>query len=140
MTRTTLTIPPATSLTRPKTAYIAARVSTCPKDTKASIASTIEGLAKALEEIQQKLDEQGITLDPNPPEFDYPISSPSKKWVANNIDLVREEAAKFEEELKLRIERQKAWPAIEERRRKKLAQIYPSHSDDEPSRSNPPDP
>ena len=90
-----------------------------------------EGLAKALEEIQQKLDEQGITLDPNPPEFDYPISSPSKKWVANNIDLVREEAAKFEEELKLRIERQKAWPAIEERRRKKLAQIYPSHSDDE---------
>ena len=98
-----------------------------------------EGMAKALEEIQQKLDEQGITLDPNPPEFDYPISSPSKKWVANNIDLVREEAAKFEEELKLRIERQKAWPAIEERRRKKLAQIYPSHSDDEPSRSNPPE-
>ena len=95
-----------------------------------------EGLAKALEEIQQKLDEQGITLDPNPPEFDYPISSPSKKWVANNIDLVREEAAKFEEELKLRIERQKAWPAIEERRRKKLAQIYPSHSDDD----DPPDP
>ena len=94
-----------------------------------------EGLAKALEEIQQKLDEQGITLDPNPPEFDYPISSPSKKWVANNIDIVREEAAKFEEELKLRIERQKAWPAIEERRRKKLAQIYPSHSDDD----DPPD-
>ena len=55
---------------------------------------------------------------------------------------VREEAAKFQEELDLRIERQKAWPAIEERRRKKLAQIYPSHSDDEPAEadSNPPDP
>ena len=94
-----------------------------------------EGMAKALEDIQQKLDEQGITLDPNPPEIDYPISMPSKKWVANNIDVIREEAAKFQEELDLRIERQKAWPAIEERRRKKLAQIYPSHSDDD----DPPD-
>ena len=75
------------------------------------------------------LDEQGITRDPNPPKRDWHISSPSKEWVANNIDVIREETAKFEEEIKLRIERQKAWPAIEERRRKKLAQIYPSHSD-----------
>ena len=97
-----------------------------------------EGMAKALEDIQRKLDEQGITLDPNPPKIDWHISSPSKEWVANNIDLVREEAAKFEEEIKLRIERQKAWPAIEERRRKKLAQIYPSHSEDEDG--EPPDP
>ena len=95
-----------------------------------------EGMAKALEDIQRKLDEQGITLDPNPPKIDWHISSPSKEWVANNIDLVREEAAKFEEEIKLRIERQKAWPAIEERRRKKLAQIYPSHSEDD---GDPPD-
>ena len=102
-----------------------------------------EGMAKALEEIEQKLEEQGITLDPNPPKIDWHISSPSKKWVANNIDVIREEAAKFQEELDLRIERRKAWPAIEERRRKKLAQIYPSHSeDDEPAEadSNPPDP
>ena len=89
-----------------------------------------EGMAKALEEVERMLDEQGITRDPNPPKIDWHISSPSKEWVANNIDLVREEAAKFEEEIKLRIERQKAWPAIEERRRKKLAQIYPSHSED----------
>ena len=95
-----------------------------------------EGLAKAFEEIEQKLEEQGITLDPNPPKRDWHISSPSKKWVANNIDVIREEAAKFQEELDLRIERRKAWPAIEERRRKKLAQIYPSHSEDD----DPPDP
>ena len=90
-----------------------------------------EGLAKAHAEVQRMLDEQGITRDPNPPKRDWHISSPSKEWVANNIDVIREEAAKFREELDLRIERQKAWPAIEERRRKKLAQIYPSHSDGE---------
>ena len=95
-----------------------------------------EGLAKAFEDVQRMLDEQGITPDPNPPKRDWHISSPSKEWVANNIDVIREEAAKFREELDLRIERQKAWPAIEERRRKKLAQIYPSHSDDE---GDPPD-
>ena len=89
-----------------------------------------EGLAKAFEEVERMLDEQGITRDPNPPKIDWHISSPSKEWVANNIDVIREEAAKFEEELKLRIERQKQWPAIEERRRKKLAQMYPSHSED----------
>ena len=43
----------------------------------------------------------------------------------------KEEAAKFWAEIDLRIERQKKWPEIEERRRKKLAQIYPSHSDDD---------
>ena len=90
-----------------------------------------EGLAKAFEEIQQMLDEQGITPDPNSPKIDWHISSPSPEWVANNIDVIREESAKFEEELKLRIERQKNWPKIEERRRKKLEQIYPSHSEDE---------
>ena len=96
-----------------------------------------EGMAKALEKIQQRLDELGITRDPNPPKIDWHISSPSKKWVANNIDLIREESAKFEEKLKLQIERRKAWPAIEERRRKKLAQMYPSHSEDD---GEPPDP
>ena len=93
-----------------------------------------EGLAKAFEDIQRMLDEQGITPDPNPPKLR--ISSPSPEWVANNIDLVRREAAEFRAELDLRIERQKQWPEIEERRRKKLAQIYPSHSDDD----DPPDP
>ena len=44
-----------------------------------------------------------------------------------------EEDAKFRAGIALRAERRKKWPEIEERRRKKLAQIYPSHSDDGPS-------
>ena len=92
-----------------------------------------EGLAKAFEDIQRMLDEQGITPDPNPPKLR--ISSPSPEWVANNIDLVRREAAEFRAKLDLQAERRAQWPEIEERRRKKLAQIYPSHSDG----SEPPD-
>ena len=92
-----------------------------------------EGLAKAFEEVQRMLDEQGITPDPNPPKLR--ISSPSPEWVANNIDLVRREAAEFRAKLDLQAERRAQWPEIEERRRKKLAQIYPSHSDG----SEPPD-
>ena len=42
-----------------------------------------------------------------------------------------EEAADFRAKNALRLERQKQWPEIEERRRKKLAQMYPSHSDDD---------
>ena len=77
------------------------------------------------------LDEQGITPDPNARKIDRPISRPSPEWVAQNIDLVRREAAEFRAEIELRNERRKNWPKIEERRRKKLAQIYPSHSDDD---------
>ena len=97
-----------------------------------------EGLAKAFEEVERMLEEQGITPDPNPPKRDWHISSPSKEWEANNIDVIREVAAKFQEENRLRIERRKAWPAIEERRRKKLEQIYPSHSNDEDHDGDPP--
>ena len=43
-----------------------------------------------------------------------------------------EEAAKFRAELDLQAERRAKWPEIEERRRKKLAKIYPSHSDGDP--------
>ncbi len=92
-----------------------------------------EGLAKVRAMIQRMKDELGIKPDPNAPKRNWPISRPSKEWVANNIEVIREEAAKFKEELDLRIERRKAWPAIEERRRKKLAQMYPSHSEDEPA-------
>ena len=92
-----------------------------------------EGLAKAFEEVERMLEEQGITPDPNPPKLR--ISSPSPEWVANNIDLVRREAAEFRAKLDLQAERRAQWPEIEERRRKKLAQIYPSHSDG----SEPPD-
>ena len=91
-----------------------------------------EGLAKAFEDVQRMLDEQGITPDPNPRKIDWHISSPSPEWVANNIDLVRREAAEFRAKLDLQAERRAQWPEIEERRRKKLAQIYPSHSDGGP--------
>ena len=99
-----------------------------------------EGFAEAVAEINRMMEEEGLPLfDPtNPPKSDHPIniSSPSKKWVANNIDLIREASDKFDEKIKLRVERQKAWPAIEERRRKKLAEMYPSHSEDD---GEPPD-
>ena len=129
--------PPGYVFDPTKTASTAAKASTCPKDTKANIASTTKVWPWPSRRSSACWTSRVITRDPNPPKIDWHISSPSKEWVANNIDLVREEAAKFEEEIKLRIERQKAWPAIEERRRKKLAQIYPSHSEDEDS--EPPD-
>ena len=88
-----------------------------------------EALAKARAEIQRMKDEGILTPDPNAPKIDITPYLPPKDWIPNP-DVVREEAAKFREELDLRIERRKAWPAIEERRRKKLAQTYPSHSED----------
>ena len=51
-------------------------------------------------------------------------------------EVAAEEAAKFRAEIALRAERRKNWPKIEERRRKKLEQIYPSHSEDD---GDPPD-
>ena len=92
----------------------------------------LEGLAKARAEVQRIKDELGIKPDPNRPKIDRHISSPSREWVLENADLVRKEAAEFRAKLDLQAERRAQWPAIEERRRKKLAQIYPSHSDDDP--------
>ena len=89
-----------------------------------------EAWAEAMEKLQQMVDEHGITPDPNAPKIDWSIYEPPEDWVPHP-DEVRKEAAAFEAEIKLRIERQKNWPKIEERRRKKLAQIYPSHSEDD---------
>ena len=82
-----------------------------------------------------QLEEDGvITLDPNAPKTDH---STYMKWTDEEIaPYAAEVAAKFDAEIALRVERQKQWPEIEERRRKKLAQIYPSHSDDD---GDPPD-
>ena len=82
-----------------------------------------------------QLEEDGvITLDPNAPKTDH---STYMKWTDEEIAPYADEvAAKFDAEIALRVERQKQWPEIEERRRKKLEQIYPSHSDDDDS---PPD-
>ena len=77
-----------------------------------------------------QLEEDGvITLDPNAPKTDH---STYMKWTDEEIAPYADEvAAKFDAEIALRVERQKQWPEIEERRRKKLAQIYPSHTDGE---------
>ena len=77
-----------------------------------------------------QLEEDGvITLDPNAPKTDH---STYMKWTDEEIAPYADEvAAKFDAEIALRVERQKQWPEIEERRRKKLEQIYPSHSDGE---------
>ena len=100
-----------------------------------------EGFAESVAEVNRMMEEKGLPLfDPaNPPKSDRPIntSGPSREWVAANTDLVRKEAAEFWAKLELQEERRKQWPEIEERRRKKLAQIYPSHSEDD---GDPPDP
>ena len=83
-------------------------------------------------ELKRMEDEGILTPDPNyVPRDDLHISMPPDDWVPHP-DEVRKEAAEFWAEIDLRIERQKQWPEIEERRRKKLAQIYPSHTDGEP--------
>ena len=93
-----------------------------------------EALAEARAEIQRMKDEGILTPDPNAPKIDITPYLPP-----DDFDLspyAKEEAAKFWANIELRYERRKQWPAIEERRRKKLEQIYPSHSDDD----NPADP
>ena len=91
-------------------------------------------LAEVRAEIQRMKDEGILTPDPNRPKLDT-----SKYRMPKDFDptpYAAEEAAKFRAEIELRYERQQNWPKIEERRRQKLAQIYPSHSDDD----HPPDP
>ena len=75
-----------------------------------------------------QMEEQGIiTPDPDAPEVDM---SAYMKWTDEEIaPYAAEAAAKLWNDIELRLERQKQWPEIEERRRKKLAQIYPSHTD-----------
>ena len=82
-------------------------------------------------ELKEKEEAGIITPDPNyVPRDDLSSYLQPDDWVPHP-DEIRREAAKFREEIKLRIERRKQWPEIEERRRKKLAQMYPSHSDDD---------
>ena len=92
---------------------------------------------ETLHEIKRMEDEGILTPDPNAPKIDMSIYM---KGTDEEIKpYAAEAAAKLRDELDLQIERQKQWPEIEERRRKKLAQIYPSHSDDKSSEADPPD-
>ena len=84
----------------------------------------------SIEATFNRMEEEGIlTPDPNAPAIDIPMHRMPKDFDSTPFE--KEEAAAFWAEIDLRIERQKQWPEIEERRRKKLEQIYPSHSDDE---------
>ena len=78
----------------------------------------------------KRMEEAGIlTPDPNAPPID--ISNYRMPKDFDSTPYEEEEFAAFKAEIDLRVERQKQWPEIEERRRKKLAQIYPSHTDGE---------
>ena len=78
-------------------------------------------------ELNQMEEDGLITPDPDAPEVDM---SAYMKWTDEEIEpYAAEAAAKLWNDIDLRLERQKQWPEIEERRRKKLAQIYPSHTD-----------
>ena len=66
-------------------------------------------------------------------EFDpFNPKSPMTETDEEIAPYAAEVAAAFRAELDLQAERQAKWPEIEERRRKKLAQTYPSHSDGDP--------
>ena len=84
-------------------------------------------------ELKQKEEAGIITPDPNAPQVDSPIFRFPEDF--DSAPYEEEEAAKFRAEIALQAERRKKWPEFEEYRRKKLAQIYPSHSDDD----SPPD-
>ena len=92
-------------------------------------------LAEARAEVQRMKDEGILTPDPNAPLIDISSYRMPEDYVIPP-EVAAEEAASFLAEVNLRLERQKQWPEIEERRRKKLAQIYPSHSEED----EPPDP
>ncbi len=88
-----------------------------------------EDLAKARAEVQRMKDE-GI-LTPDYDNLGPPITVPEiPKWF-DPTPYLEEASEKFWAGIELTLERQKAWPAIEERRRKKLARMYPSHSEDQ---------
>ena len=85
-------------------------------------------------ELKQKEEDGILHPNPNTPKMDYSTYlSATDEEVAPYAE---EEAAKFRADNALRLERRKKWPEFEEYRRKKLAQIYPSHSDDD---GGPPD-
>ena len=79
-------------------------------------------------ELKQKEEDGILHPDPNAPKLDMPIFRFPKDFDSGPYE--EEEAAKFRAEIALQIERRKKWPEFEEYRRKKLAQTYPSHSED----------
>ena len=79
---------------------------------------------KVIAELKRLEDEGERTPGPPGPEIDYSAYMPPDDF---DLTPYLEEAEAFKAKVALRIERQKNWPKIEERRRKKLAQIYPRY-------------
>ncbi len=96
-------------------------------------------LAAARAEVQRMKDAGELTPDPNARPIDLSKYMPPDDYVMPP-EVAAEEAASFLAEVRLRLERQKQWPEIEERRRRKHKEIYPSHSDDHEDDDKPPDP
>ena len=88
---------------------------------------------ETLQEIKRMEDEGQID------KVDYDPFKPVYDWAPKEavMPYADEVADAFRDELDLRAERRANWPEIEERRRKKHAEIYPSHSDDDTE--DPPD-
>ena len=100
------------------------------RDRVEDLRSDEERWAKIEADLKQ-MEEAGIlTPDPDAPPIDISMYRMPKDFDSTAYE--EEEAAAFKAEIELRVERQKQWPEIEERRRKKLAQIYPSHTDGGP--------
>ena len=116
----------------PQCSYVLS--STCPEHSRTDQDDAQEQTApdpkwlEALAKIQQMKDEGILTPDPNAPEIDHDYYM---KGTEEEIRPYADEVvAKYRADLELRLERRKNWPEIEERRRKKLAELYPSHSED----------
>ena len=117
----------------PQCSYVLS--STCPEHSRTDQDDAQEQTApdpkwlEALAKIQQMKDDGILTPDPNAPEIDHDYYM---KGTEEEIRPYADEVvAKYRADLELRLERRKNWPKIEERRRKKLEQIYPSHSEDD---------
>ena len=91
------------------------------------------GWVETLNEIK-RMEDEGI-ID----KVEFDPFKPVYNWAPKEVVMpyADEVADKFRAELDLQAERRAKWPEIEERRRKKLAQIYPSHSEDDSD--DPPD-
>ena len=81
-----------------------------------------------LAELKRKEEAGILHPDPNAPKIDISSYLPPEDF---DLTPYLDQADAFWAKNTLRLERQKQWPEIEERRRKKLEQIYPSHSEDE---------
>ena len=70
-----------------------------------------------------------VEYDPFNPPIDISFYLPPEDF---DLTPYLEEADAFRARLDLQAERRANWPEVEEYRRKKLAQMYPSHSDGDP--------